>query len=295
MGRVSFDDVDNYSTSTGSSFFKLEQNGQKAIVRFLLRSVADLEILAVHEINVDNKFRKVSCLRSFNDPVQNCPLCSCANKDIAKIQVKYFIPMIVYTPNGQGGYNQDVQLWERGKNFKADITNMMNLYNPLCDYPIEITRNGEARSMQTTYTFLPIMNPQIVNSIPPVDWSSVEIPQALGTIVMDKSYDELTYFLSNGKFPVTTGQQNSGYVPPMSQPNVGYGVPTIPTPAVPQQPVQQPAMGVPAGYGVPPAGPIPGTPVAPTAPVPPQPAQPYGGQPQAPSGFPQGARRRGGI
>ena len=60
MGRISFNDVGS-SNSGQVNFFSLN-DGEEAIVRFMDNSVSDFEILSLHNIELDGKYRKVSCL-----------------------------------------------------------------------------------------------------------------------------------------------------------------------------------------------------------------------------------------
>lgn len=268
MGRVDFNDVDSYQSNSGSSqFFSLANNKDKAIVKFLVDDIMDLEILAVHEINVDGKMRKVSCLRSFNEPITNCPLCAAGNK----ITIRYYVPMMVYSADSLGNYVGTVKLWEKGKNFKSDISTMVTSYQPLSNYPIEITRNGEKGDMHTTYTFLPVLNPSITSKIPPVDWDNIEIPTAMGSIVLDKNFDEITYFLANSKFPNMGNTSNVG-----QRTSVTTQIPQKGGSNVAQQTYcySQPTSGYQRLGTNPPPGPIPG--------------QSYG---NANSSFPMGRRR----
>jgi hypothetical protein len=178
-----------------------------------------------------------------------------------KVTIKYYVPLMVYEQTSDGRYVGTVKLWERGSNFKSDISTMVSTYSPLSNYPFTIVRNGQKGNMQTKYNFLPIVDRNVVASIPPVDFESIEIPEALGTIVMNKTVDEINYFLQNSKFPdvenkqsrnTQYGQNNyqQGYQQSYPQTNNYNQVPN----SYPQQNVQQ------YGYNqqTPPTGPIPG-------------------------------------
>ena len=70
--------------------FSLKNDKEEAIVRIMEDSVENFELLTTHPINVDGKFRTVSCIRTPQEPIDNCPFC----KNNTKIQSKIFIKMI---------------------------------------------------------------------------------------------------------------------------------------------------------------------------------------------------------
>ena len=76
MARFNFEESKNYQQSGGStSFFKLASDGQSAVCRFMFNTLDDLEGYALHEIQLDGKRRLINCIRSYDEPVDNCPFC----------------------------------------------------------------------------------------------------------------------------------------------------------------------------------------------------------------------------
>ena len=78
MANISFNDMDfsennNFENSVG--FFNLKEDGEEAIVRFVLDSVDDMEIYSVHTVKDEGKFKKFNCLRSPKEPTSKCPFC----------------------------------------------------------------------------------------------------------------------------------------------------------------------------------------------------------------------------
>ena len=184
MARFSMNEADNYGNQGGSSFFTLKDDKDTAKVRFLYETIDDVEGYAVHRVQVGDKERYVNCLRSYNEPIDNCPFCAAQ----LKVTPKLFIKL----------YNEDAgecQIWERGKAYFQRLASLSSRYNPLVNEIVEIERSGKKGDMQTTYEFYPIENaPVNIDDLP-------ECPEPLGTIILDKTYDEMNEYLDTGSFP----------------------------------------------------------------------------------------------
>ena len=189
MARFGFSDADNYGQQNTGSFFTLKDDKDTAKVRFLYKTIDDIEGYVVHQVDIGDKKRYVNCLRSYNEPVDNCPLCKAGYKQIPKMFLKLF--------------NEDVgeaQIWERGKTYFQRMAGLASHFNPLCNEVVEIQRNGKKGDMQTTYEFYPTgtsMDAEAGN----FDIDSVECSEPLGTIILDKNADEMEQYLNLGDFP----------------------------------------------------------------------------------------------
>ena len=77
MGKISYKDIDNYSSSeSNTNFFTLSNDGDSAIVRILADSIDDVFITPVHEnVDVDGVQRKVNCLRKVIMESSNLSCC----------------------------------------------------------------------------------------------------------------------------------------------------------------------------------------------------------------------------
>ena len=190
MARFSMDEADNYGGG-GGSFFQLRNDKETAKVRFLYNDISDLQGYAVHQVDVgDGKTRYVNCLRSYNEPLDMCPLCAAQFKVVPKLFIKLF--------------NEDLgecQIWERGKTYFQRISSLSSRYNPLVNEVVEIERNGKPGDKQTSYEFYPISNS-------PVNLEDYDCPEPLGTIILDKTADDMNVYLDTGVFP-DEGQQVS--------------------------------------------------------------------------------------
>ena len=184
MARFRASDVNNYGGNGGGGYFRLVNDKDVARVRFMYNGVDDIEGYAVHMVEIDGKKRWVNCIREYNEPVDKCPFCSAKYPQFAKL----FIPL----------YNIDenkIQIWERGKKFFSKLSSICARYPDLVHHIFEIERNGEAKSMDTTYEIYEVGD----------DDTSLEdlgeVPKILGGSVLDKSADDMEYFLSEGEFP----------------------------------------------------------------------------------------------
>jgi len=183
--RFSYNEADNYGSNGGSSFFTLRDDGDTARVRIMYGSIDDVEGLSVHEIDLNDKKRYVNCIREYNDPIDMCPLC----KANYKIQAKLFVPL----------YNEDTGetlVWERGKKFFGKISDLCTRYDNLVSRVFEIVRHGKPKDTGTTYEIWPVGdkdNTTFEDLPEPVD--------VMKGIVLDKTADELDYYLRYHEFP----------------------------------------------------------------------------------------------
>ena len=191
--RFRHDEVDRYGGQGGSGYFSLKDNGDIAQVRFMYNGIDELEGYAVHEVEIDGKKRWVNCLRDYNSPLDDCPFCRERKFQTAK----FFIPI----------YNLDenkVQIWERGKKFASQMTSLMSRYSnadvPFCSQVFEIERQGKKGDTSTTYGIFPVGSADntTLDDLP-------ELPTILGSVVLDKSAEDMEYYLEAGSFPPEDG------------------------------------------------------------------------------------------
>lgn len=189
MSTFSFDEADNYGTSNTGSFFTLKDDGDSARVRFLYDGINDIRGYAVHQVEIEpGKKRYVNCLRNYNDPIEKCPFCAAQMKVIPRMFLKL--------------YNEDTeetQIWERGKTYFQKMGSLAAHYSPLRDEIIEIERSGKKGDKNTQYNFYPTES----KPIDPND-EKYNCPEPVGTIILDKSADEMQEFLDTGMFPDTS-------------------------------------------------------------------------------------------
>lgn len=198
MGRVSFNDMDNYKNEGSSaSFFRLKNDKEVAQVRFMYNGIEDVEGVAVHTVDVPGVQygRDVNCLRAYNEPLDECPLCKAGYKP----KVKIFVPL----------YNveaDEVQIWSRSKSYGAKLSGICSRYAKKCNLVnniFEIERNGAKGDKQTQYNeFLVDTDDVELEDLP-------EIPDPIGTAVLDKSFDELEYYVEHKDFPGSSSSDSA--------------------------------------------------------------------------------------
>ena len=205
MARMNFADVENMPQQSSANnqnqvgFFSLKNDGDVAIVRFMHDTTDDFDVMSVHDVKLDNKYRKISCLRnSVYDDIENCPLCA-GGYDVKH---KFFIHLIEYSQDATTGQIiATPKIWERTLSYAKELKNLLINYGPLSNSLFKVQRNGVTGDMKTKYnimycpptTFPESMYPKIDNPFKDYD--------VLGTMVMDKNKDELIQFLTMGKFP----------------------------------------------------------------------------------------------
>lgn len=187
MARFNAEDADKYGGNGGGGYFSLKNDKDVATVRFLYNSVDDVEGYAVHEVEIDGKKRYVNCLREYNQPIDDCPFCRAKKFQVAKL----FVPL----------YNEDedkVQVWERGKKFFSKLSSVLSRWgaDPICSQTFEIERNGKPKDTATTYEIYPTKDKPDDTILDDFD-----IPTILGGIVLDKSAEDMEFYLENEYFP----------------------------------------------------------------------------------------------
>lgn len=201
MARFSYEDADKYgSTGSGGSFFSLKNDRDTARVQLVGDSMKDFPGYSVHEVyDAEGKKRYVNCLREAGDPIGLCPFC--ANR--IKLQAKLFIPL----------YNIDddeMQVWERGKKFFGDLSSYCSHTPHVGEVVTEIERRGKANDTSTTYGLFEIRDEKAPKTL---DELQNEAPEILGRYVLDKTADDMEYFLDHKCFPDADGDGDTNVRP----------------------------------------------------------------------------------
>ena len=188
MARFKADEVDNYGGQGGTGFFYLKEDKEVATVRFMYNGIDDVEGMSVHAIEIDDKKRYVNCLREYNDPIDVCPFC----REKMFTSAKLFIPLY----DCETG---NVRIWERGKKFFGKISSICARYPNTVSHKFEIERNGKKGDTSTTYEIYEVdKDDTTLEDLP-------DVPVILGGLVLDKSAEDMEYFLEAGQFPPEDG------------------------------------------------------------------------------------------
>ena len=181
MARFSIDEAKNYGGGN-SNFLSLKNDRDVVRVRFLINTINDLYGVSCHEIEDNGNRVDVECLRTYDEPVDKCPLCQAGYKVLPKL----FIP--IYNEK-----EQKSQIWTRGKTYFDKMAGFCSRFNPLVGTPFEIERHGKSGDTNTTY--------EIYSGVPDnkrlSDFPQIELE---GTAFQVKTYDELNNFLDTGSF-----------------------------------------------------------------------------------------------
>jgi hypothetical protein len=187
--KFSMEEFDSYSPEL-TGYFSLKNDGDTCRVRFMYESMNDLEGHCVHKVNLRNGgFRFVDCLRSYDEPAENCPLCSSPNTDDRKLQSKIWVP-IYKVETGEA------VLWERGKSFYKNTLYplMVEKGKPFCGNIFTIERHGAAGDMSTTYEVVfESFDDTVLDDFD-------EIPNPADNIILSKTYEELEKFVKTRTF-----------------------------------------------------------------------------------------------
>lgn len=183
MARIRNDEAEKFVPSSSGEWFALKNDGDTEKVQFLISDTGELDVFTVHKVKLGDKERYVNCIREYGEPLDVCPLCD----NEYPLKVARFVVMYSHKDN-------KIKIWERGKQFISRLEGLANRYYPLHNTVFEIERHGKAGDKQTTYEIYPCPQDK------PIDISDIERPELLGTIVLDKTAQDMNYFLDNGNF-----------------------------------------------------------------------------------------------
>jgi len=166
-----------------TGFFKLEDDGDSCLVRFLHADEDDFEIYIVHKVKIQGKDRWVECTED-----ETCPLCQSGNKP----QLRMFLYMI----DRRDG---EVKLWERGQTFIPLILDNIAEYGKLNERDFKIVRHGKKGDTQTTYTLFP-KDKKVEDDLP-------ERPQVCGEngFILSKSHEDMVKIAKGTYTPSNNG------------------------------------------------------------------------------------------
>ena len=187
-------------------YFSLKQDKDQAIVRFMVDSPEDFDIVAGHRMNINGANRMVSCIRNLQDPVEACPLCAAGKK----LEYRIYIHLIEYTRDEEGRIVATPKVWERSTAYINTLTNLLNEYGPLSDNIFKVTRNGAAGTTATTYD-ITYCKPEVYKpALYPKSQELFEGYKVVGRAVLEYNYDQLAEMLDgSSKAPTETKQTTS--------------------------------------------------------------------------------------
>lgn len=197
MARLTGDNIEQFRSSNGNSEFKkinylsLKEDKETAKVRFLYDGAEDIEGFTVHRVKVGDYELPVNCLLERNGSVDDCPFC----REKFMKQARVYVP--VY--DEEAG---EFKFWDRPNSFYGQLTSLCGRYPHIVSQVFEIERNGEKGSNRPNYLFYPIGSKDgtTVDDILS-DCGLEELPNPVGTKILDKTADEMEYYITHGEFP----------------------------------------------------------------------------------------------
>lgn len=189
MARVKFDEMEKFVVKKANRWFSIKDDHDVARVRFMFNDLNDLPI-RVHNVKVGDIYQSVACLRDYNDPVHKCPLCESGNNPA----VKLFIPLVEED-------DDNVKFWQRPQSFGSKISSQFTRYKDFPSHVFEVERLGKAGDMKTTYELYEVDKDN-------TRLSDYEVPDAIGTVVLDKTAQEMRDFLETGSFDNESQEEN---------------------------------------------------------------------------------------
>lgn len=187
------------------SFFSLRNDGDEAVVKFVYNSEEEFDLVNVHVLKIDDRYRKIHCLRKPFEPTENCPLCNAGERPT----IKFFVKLIEYTQAEDGSIIATPKVWERSLTFAKLLKSYFREYGDINEHVFKIKRHGARGDVSTTYDVI-FANPKIfkpemyVNN--PEAFKDLDIVKIL---VNGKSKEEMDAYLNTGSFPEVTTQRDT--------------------------------------------------------------------------------------
>lgn len=239
MAKIDFDTFEkqgvketpkqNNSKQTIGYFNSLKDDGDETVVRFNYKDTSEFELVTVHSVQVGDKWRRVSCLRSAFDPLEDCPLCASGDK----VLQKFYVQLIEYKKDENGNVIAEGKIWERPAMFAKTLKSFIEEYGDIRNFVFKIKRKGVRGSMQTTYDVIPANSMVYKDDIYVKDFSCFDNFDVSKHSYFVKTKEELEKFVSDGTFettkkevvdeaPKTYTQPQSTFVDPTDRPRRTY-------------------------------------------------------------------------
>lgn len=191
-------------------FTSLVEDGDTAAVRFDYDVPDEFQDVTVHTVQVQNRFRSVSCLKPhFYDPDSMCPLCREKNK----VRHKTFLRMLVYSKGEDGQVTYKAVTWERPSMIVQDILNAVQegiedekypAGTPIRNMMFKIKRIGKKGDRGTTYRITALNPAAYPEEIFKADFSAFKDFDETKHSYMVRSAADVEEFLQTGNFPIPT-------------------------------------------------------------------------------------------
>ena len=229
MGKVNYETWASRGTNEKKSnfaqvgYFKLNEDGEEAIVRFVYNDPSEFDIADIHRVKDKNGWwRNISCLRTPEEPIEKCPLC--ARKE--PLKTRFFVKLIQYTKDESGKVVATPKVWERPSGFIKEMKNLINTYGDLKESVFKVVRNGAKFNAKgepntdVTYTIMyqpPHIYKEELGFIK--DFSAFENFDISKHSYTVRTVEEVNVFIETGDFPVRAkAEEKAAPAPAMATP-----------------------------------------------------------------------------
>jgi hypothetical protein len=236
MATYNFNEVPAQLQKPANLEFKLENDGDYMVVRFLLGDDQSFVGESVHQVLHEKWYQTVSCNQEAGQTKDDCPLCAIG----CPAREHYCLPVYVISKTtNHGGQTVDVNnsfYFVRGKTFRPMMESILRQCEgkaPVCSI-FRITRNGAPRDPKTVYIVEKVSTDNAKLSDFP------ELPPALGTKLIKKiTNTEMLSYCDSWKIQqqneaakrANNNAQGGQYMPQyQQQANTPYQAPTYQAP-----------------------------------------------------------------
>lgn len=196
MSRLTGSNIEQFRANSGGNsqkinYFGLKEDKETGKIRLLYDSAEDIDGYTIHRVKVGDFELPVNCLLEKDSPIDDCPFC----RENYKKQARVFIPVYDETDNM-------FKFWERPNNFYSKLSGLCARYPHIVSQVFEVERHGAKGYQKTDYDFYPIGQADGTTIDDILDDCDLdEMPSALGTKIMDKTADDMEYYIKHGEFP----------------------------------------------------------------------------------------------
>ena len=196
MSKMTMDQAYNQNSKKQNEYFRLVNDGDSARIRFMYRSLSEIETYAVHVVEVNGRRYTVDCLKDA-DGQGDCPFCTAGVQRRIQTYFKVF--------NVDEGLPQ---IWTRGIKAAAFIENglKMSRSKEICQDVYRVTRKGVAGDLKTQYPMtFESYDDTTLASLPP----SVNLDESNTRFIIRATADDMKYYLTNGTLPGIEARQDA--------------------------------------------------------------------------------------
>ena len=194
MAKLTGNNIEQFKSGNGAlkiDYLSLKEDKETAKIRLLYNSVDDIEGIVVHRVKVGEWELPVNCLLEEGAPIDDCPFC----RENYPKQARIYIPVF-----DEGDYK--FKFWDRPNSFYSQLSGQVARTPNTVSQVFEIERSGKRGSNRPGYAFYPQGQPDGTTIDDILDDCGYDkMPDPVGTKILDKSADDMEYYIRNGEFP----------------------------------------------------------------------------------------------